>query len=357
MKNSETISNYNFEKVVDLLIRLGIIFLLVGWCLDIIGPFILILVWAVVIAIATYPLYKMLTRLLFEKRILGCIVLTIFMLSILIVPSIFVGSSLTDGVHKLRELYEQGGPIIPPPGDRTANWPSFAKPIADLWQAASVNLASVALKYSDQLQKAGLWILAAFAGIGKGILQFVGSIIIAGVMLYFSSTIHTAMSKVFRKLAAEQGSYFMNMTISVVRNVVKGILGVAVIQTIMAGTAFFIAGVPYAGLWTMICLVLAIIQVGIGPVAIPVVIYMFSVADTFTATILAIWIGITLVSDNVLKPILLGHNAPAPMLVVFLGSIGGFIYNGFLGLFLGAVILCIGYQLLVTWMNSNNEPA
>jgi predicted PurR-regulated permease PerM len=128
---------------------------------------------------------------------------------------------------------------------------------------------------------------------------------------------------------------------------VKGILGVAIIQTTMAALGFFIAGVPFAGLWTILCLILAIIQIGVGSIAIPVVIYMFSVSDTTTAIILAIWLGITLLADNILKPILLGRNAPAPMLVIFLGSIGGFIYNGFIGLFLGAIVLTIEYKLFL----------
>jgi predicted PurR-regulated permease PerM len=118
---------------------------------------------------------------------------------------------------------------------------------------------------------------------------------------------------------------------------------------------FLLPGVPFAGLWTILCLILSIIQVGVGPIAIPVVIYMFSVSDTTTALILAIWLGITLLTDNVLKPILLGRNAPALMLVIFSGAIGGFIYNGFIGLFLGAIILTIGYKLFMMWLDTETE--
>jgi len=118
----------------------------------------------------------------------------------------------------------------------------------------------------------------------------------------------------------------------------------------MAGLGFFIAGVPYAGVWTVGCLYSAVIQVGAGPIAIPVMINMFSATDTLTATLLAIWLVITLISDNILKPLLLGRSAPAPMLVVSLGAIGGFIVNGFLGLFLGTVILTVGYKLFMVWL-------
>jgi predicted PurR-regulated permease PerM len=355
MRNPDQTSSFTFQGIIDLIIRLGLIFVLIIWCLDILNPFILMLVWGTVIAIAIHPAYNSMRKMMKGNRLIPTLIVTIVMLSILLVPSFFVGQSLTEGLHHLRELYQTGQPIIPPPGEHTANWPSFAKPVADLWKLASENLEAAMMKYSDQLKGAGLVILGAFAGIGKGIVQFLVSIIIAGVMLYFSESIGKEIRKLFRKIAGEKGDYFADMTVSVVRNVVKGILGVAIIQTVMAALGFFIAGVPYAGLWTVICLVLAIIQVGVGPVAIPIIIYMFSVADSLTATLLAIWLGITLVSDNILKPILLGRNAPAPMLVIFLGAIGGFIYNGFLGLFLGAVILCIGYQLLIMWMDSETE--
>jgi predicted PurR-regulated permease PerM len=201
----------------------------------------------------------------------------------------------------------------------------------------------------------GSWILSAFAGIGKGILQFNLSIIIAGFLLAFSENLKFISSKIFVKLAGDKGEHYASITVTTIRNVVKGFLGVAVIQAVMAGIGFFVAGVPFAGLWSVACLVLAVVQIGIGPIAIPVAIYMFSVSDTTTATLLTIWLLITLLADNVLKPILLGKNAPVPMPVVFLGAIGGFMLSGFLGLFLGAVILTIGYKLFLAWLETENQ--
>ena len=174
-------------------------------------------------------------------------------------------------------------------------------------------------------------------------------------MLVYSESSVDVSKKIFYKLAGKNGDEFSSIAVVTIRNVVKGILGVAFIQSTMAGIGFFVAGVPFAGLWTVLCLILAIVQVGVGPIAIPIAIYTFSVADTTTATILAIWLVLTLLSDNILKPILLGRNAPAPMLVIFIGSIGGFIYNGFIGLFLGAVILTLGYKLFIAWLNTENH--
>jgi len=347
--NNPQITSINFEKTVDTLIRLGVLLFLIGWCFSILRPFVLVLTWAAVIAIAIYPLYILFIKV-FKRKILAAVVLTLILLSILIIPSWMVSKSLFDEISHLRELNQQGQLVIPPPGERTASWPAIAKPVIDFWQLASDNLQAAAMQYSTQLKAAGAWFLSAVASAGTALLQFVISIIIAGVFLAFSDSVGSGTTRVFVKLAGKSGKHFAETIVITIRSVVKGILGVAVIQASMAGLGFFIAGVPYAGLWSVACLFFAIIQVGAGPVAIPVMIYMFSVSDTLTAVLLAIWLVITLLSDNILKPLLLGRGAPAPMLVVFLGAIGGFITMGFLGLFLGAVILTIGYKLFMVWL-------
>jgi len=348
-------SGYNFEKIVDILIKLGLLFLLVMWCFDILRPFVLILIWAGVIAIAIYPIHLKVMKLFRGRRTLSIIVVTLAMLSIIIIPSGMIIYSLYDGINHIRELYIAGKPLIPPPGANTASWPTFAKPIIDFWQLASENLQEAVVKYSDQLKGIAAWLFVTLTGIGKGILLFNVSIIIAGVLLAYSGSSISASRRISEKIAGKSGVEYTRVTVITIRNVIKGILGVAFIQATMAGLGFFIAGVPFAGLWTVLVLILAIVQIGGGPIAIPIAIYMFSVTDVTTATILAIWLLITIVSDNVLKPILLGRNAPAPMLVIFLGAIGGFIYNGFIGLFLGAVVLTLGYKLFMVWLGSENK--
>lgn len=160
----------------------------------------------------------------------------------------------------------------------------------------------------------------------------------------------------FVRLAGERGADFADISAKTVRNVVKGILGVAIIQSLLAGTGFVVAGVPGAGLWAFFCLMLAIIQIGIFPVVIPVIIYMFYTASTLTAGLLTVWLILVSLLDNFLKPILLGRGAPVPMLVVFLGAIGGFFSMGFIGLFVGAVILSLGFKLFRVWLDDLSQP-
>ena len=149
----------------------------------------------------------------------------------------------------------------------------------------------------------------------------------------------------------ERGDEFAEISNVTIKNVAKGILGVAIIQSTLAGIGFILAGVPYAGLWALICLILAIIQIGPALVIIPVIIYLFSTMGLLGAILWTVYFVVVMISDNFLKPILLGKGAPVPMLVIFLGTIGGFITSGFVGMFIGAIILSLGYKLFITWLD------
>jgi predicted PurR-regulated permease PerM len=212
------------------------------------------------------------------------------------------------------------------------------------------------LKFAPQIKIAGGMALGLLASTGAGVLQLIASIIITGIFLHYAEAGGVTIRKIFTRIAGDQGEHFAELSEVTIRNVVKGILGVAVIQSLLAAIGFVVAGVPFAGLWTVLCLVLAIVQIGVGPVVLGVVIYMFATADALTATLLMVWLILVSISDNILKPILLGRGAPAPMLVVFLGAVGGFIASGFVGLFLGPVILSIGYKLFFVWVESHPVP-
>lgn len=345
----------NFEQLVDLLIRLGLLMLILYWCIKILSPFLVILIWGGIIAIALQPMFEKLKKLFKGKTVLTSIFLTSVLLSVIVIPSWLIIDSLFEGIQYLRASYVSGQSLIPPPGAETSTWPAFAQPVLTLWTEASKNITLVMSQHADQIKTAAIWFFAAFSNFGQGLIQFVASIIIAGVVLVYTDSIRASSHQIFRKLVGENGEEFASVTVSTIRNVVKGILGVALIQSAMAGIGFFVAGIPFAGFWTILALMFAIIQVGAAPVVIPVIIYAFNSLSPLTASILTVWLIITLVSDNVLKPILLGRNAPAPMLVIFLGAIGGFITFGFIGLFLGAVVLTLGYKLFDTWVNLSSE--
>lgn len=245
--------------------------------------------------------------------------------------------------------------MIPPPGDRINSWPVIGKPIKKAWTAASKSLDSAIVQYRPQLKAAGSRVIGMVTGISLGIIQLIVSTIIAGVLLVYAKEGNVATISIAKRLTGSNGEKFAELSKNTIKQVVKGILGVAVIQAVMAALGFFIAGVPAAGLLTVICLILFIVQVGAGLLMIPTIIYVFSVTSPFPATLYAIWMVITYLSGNVLTPIFLGRGATVPMLVIFLGAIGGFISMGFIGLFLGAVVLSVAYNLYLFWLSDQSE--
>jgi predicted PurR-regulated permease PerM len=244
---------------------------------------------------------------------------------------------------------------IPPPPDHIDSWPVIGKPLKSRWQEASVNLRATLARYVPQLKAISLKLLELAMSTTMGLLQFTLSIIIAGVLMANAKGGGKLVRELFVSLAGERGNDFADISTITIRNVVKGILGVAIIQGVLAGMGFAVAGVPGAGVWAFLCLFLAIIQIGIAPVAVPVIIYMFYRTDTLTAGLLMVWLILVMISDNFLKPILLGRGAPVPMLVIFLGSIGGFMSMGFIGLFIGAVILSLSFKLFQAWLKINSD--
>ena len=148
------------------------------------------------------------------------------------------------------------------------------------------------------------------------------------------------------------------MSIETIRSVAKGVLGVAIIQALLSGVGLAIMGVPAPGLWAGAVLILAIIQLPPLIVLGPIAFWVFSIADPVPATIFAVYAFIVSISDAFLKPMFLGRGMEIPMLVILLGAIGGAILSGIIGLFVGAVVLALGYEILKAWMATDelNNP-
>jgi predicted PurR-regulated permease PerM len=186
--------------------------------------------------------------------------------------------------------------------------------------------------------------------------MFVVSIIIAGAFLVYGRSGSDAVAKVTgRVLGARVGREFVELASATIRSVAQGVLGVALIQSILAGIGLMLIGVPYAGVWAALVLLLAIVQLPPILVLGPIIVYVFSFAETVPAVIFMIWSLIVSVSDGFLKPLFLGRGMDIPMLVILLGAIGGMILSGIIGLFVGAVVLAVGYSLFMAWVDQDHQ--
>jgi predicted PurR-regulated permease PerM len=324
-------------------------------CYFILAPFITLMVWASVLAITLYPLQKRIASRLRGRNGWAATIITVLMLAILIAPAVWLLLSTVKEVKELAELYRAGQFNIPPPPENVKGWPLIGNKVFGLWSAANSNLTALITEHSDQVKMIAMKFLDLMASTGKGIVLFTLAVVASGVLLAFAKPSGDFAKSLFVKLLGNLGAEMTGLAEVTVRNVAKGILGVAFIQSMLAGIGFVLAGIPLAGLWIVICLVLAIVQLGILPVSIGVIIYIWGHGTTLTAVLLTVWMLIVGISDNILKPIMLGKGAPVPMLVVFLGAIGGFMSTGFIGLFTGAIILSVGYKLLQSWLNSSKE--
>jgi predicted PurR-regulated permease PerM len=352
MNNSSLQQSINTS--VEVTLRLVFLFILIAWCLNILLPFIAIVLWAVIIAVSVEPIYNMIARKMGNKSSWAAFIVVLLFLAIIIIPSYFAVNGLVTNISEISTSFQQEGVKVPPPNQQVAEWPLIGEKVYAAWTAASENLESFLRSYEKQLAAFGKWLMSTALGIGVGILQFILSIIIAGVLLATKGT-GDFTRKMFRKLVGKRGDEFAELSDKTVKNVTKGILGVAFIQSLLLGILFLLAGVPYAAVWAVLVLFLGIIQLPPTLVSIPVIIYLYSAISPTMATVWTVLIMLASLSDNILKPILLGKGAPVPMLVIFLGAIGGFILSGFIGLFTGAIVLSLGYELFMAWLNE--EPS
>jgi predicted PurR-regulated permease PerM len=357
MDNTQDNNASTEKRTIDLFIKLIIVALLIVWSIMIVLPFAIPLLWGVILAVTLYPLFKILLKLVKGKKAIASGIITIVMLCIILVPSIFMITSIIGEIKGLKETIDSKTLVIPPPNAKVADWPIVGKKLYNAWSLLNTNLESAVVKYNTQIVSATQKFVGALRGLFSNIMMFCLSIIIMGVLFAYAGAVKRAIEEFMKKLLGNSSQEYTTVIIQTVRNVAKGILGVAFIQFVIMGICFVLAGVPFAGVWALLVFLLALVQLPGALVAIPVIVYIYSVKEPLPATIWAVIILICGLSDNVLKPLLMGKGAPVPMLVIFLGALGGFMLSGFIGLFTGAIVLSLTYKLAGMWMQNNGSQS
>lgn len=357
MANSDSLlSTDNFPTAaIETAIKLGLLFLLATVCLKILNPFLMVVFWGIIIAVATYPLYLKLKNRLGGKVKLAATIFTLIAIAILITPTVMIADSVITISEDVQERIENDKLRIPPPGEDVKEWPLIGEKAYGAWSMASTDLEKTLDHFEPQLKSAGKKALGAVAGAGATILQFLISIIIAGVLVTQADASYKLSKTIFRRLAGE-GVHYTETTINTIRSVAQGVLGIALFQAILSALGMWFMDVPGWAFWTFLVLIVAIVQ--LPPILIlgPVAAYVFTITDTTPAVIFLVYCIIVGAADGFLKPFVLGRGVSTPMLVILLGAIGGMIMSGVIGLFTGAVILALGYELLITWVYKD-EPA
>ena len=341
------------RRALEVSIHLGLTVLLVGACLLILRPFLPLIVWGVIIAISVYPGFGKVEKALRGRGGLAAVVCTVLMLAVLTVPVVLLTGTLVEGVQTLTARLKENTLTIPPPPPNIDTWFIIGPPLKSLWSAAATNLRAGLTFLAPHMKTVIPVLLSTSAGIGLTVLQFVLSILLAGVLLATAQGGAAVSRSLANRLFGEKGAEFEELVSSTIRSVTTGILGVALIQSLLAALGFLVVGLPGAGLWGLAFLFAAVLQVGVV-VLIPAVICAFAIVSTSKAVIFLIWCLVVGLIDNVLKPLLLGRGVAVPIAVIFLGAIGGFMAMGIIGLFIGAIILSVGYKLFLAWLYGTN---
>lgn len=337
---------------IDTAIRLGVLGLFAWVSIQLLAPFALLALWAVILAVAVHPLHRRLARLLGGRSRLASAIVTVTGLAILLGPTAVLALSLVETVQGLATGLREGTLAIPPPGEGVRGWPLIGEELHAAWSLASTNLEDLLRRHSETVLAAGGAALGGVAGLGTTVLLFAGAILIAGFLFDPGPELVARGRAVAMRLSARQGAAFVDLAGTTIRNVSRGVIGISLLQAVLAGLGLMVAGVPGAGAITLAALVLGIVQIGPGLVLLPVVIWAWTAMGPVAAGLFTLWMVPVTLLDNMLKPLVMARGLDTPMPVILAGVIGGTLAYGLIGVFVGPIVLAVFYELSVAWVRA-----
>jgi predicted PurR-regulated permease PerM len=339
--------------IVELAIRLGALALLLYWSFLLVEPFISIVIWSAVLAVALYPVFEWISLRLRGRRRLAAVLTTVLSLLIVIGPATWLALGLIDSFRVISDQLDPSMLTIPPPPNSVKEWPIIGEPIYQFWELASTNLSAALAKIIPQLKPLGSRLLRIGADTGLGIVKFLVSIIIAGFLFSPAPAIVAAVKRFAHRLNPARGEEFADQAAATIRAVSRGVIGISVLQALLAGIGLMAVGIPQASLITFAVLIFGIIQIGPSVILIPVIIWSWTLLDTTSALLFTAYMVPVNLLDNLLRPIVMGRGLKTPMLVILVGVIGGTLAYGITGLFLGPIVLAVIWELLISWIKEN----
>jgi predicted PurR-regulated permease PerM len=337
-------------KMLDAAFQIALVALLIFACSRIILPFAGILLWSVILAVMLYPLHQRLVRRVGNRW--SATLIGLVSIAVMLVPLVMVVTSLGSSILTFVSAVQDGSLTVPPPPPRLAEVPLFGQKLTDTWALVATNMPAALAKYGKMLGGIASSLASFAGGLAAGQLSFVLSFGVAAVLIAYADSCTEFASRLLERITGSkaQGPRLVAMTAATIRGVAVGVVGVAVIQSLLIGAGFFAMGLSSAGVLTLVVLLFAIVQVPAVLVTLPIIAYVLATEPTTPAIIFSIWTVLAGLSDNILKPMMLGRGLEVPMPVILIGVIGGMLADGLLGLFVGPVLLAVGYVLLMEWL-------
>lgn len=355
MADDRQVREAMIRNSVDVFISVSVVALVGYMAISVIAPFLSVVVWAVIMAVGAYPAYRALAVWMGGRTGWAATLIALIGLVVLLIPTVLIVQSIVDSLGPLAASLVSGEFSVRPPPETVKGWPIIGERVFELWAAASDNLKAFLRDYATQIEKIAGTMLSIGAGLVGGVLQFALSIVFAAIFMSYADPLVKLSDRVAARIASHRGSAMLTMAGQTARNVARGVIGVAVIQGGLGAIGVLAVGMPFAGVVAALLIGSTLIQAPIL-VILPTIIYVWTAEPTLTALIFTAYMVPVLLSDNVLKPVLMARGLETPMVIILIGVIGGTISAGLLGLFTGPVILAVFHKMVVTWIESMQPP-
>lgn len=323
----------------------------------ILRPFLVALIWAVMIVVASWPLMRATESVLWGRRWLAVTVMTLALLLLLIVPFSAAIATIVANVDTiggwLKALSEYK---VPPAPAWLGGLPVIGERATQLWQELASEGVDVFMPkivpYIGGLTK---WFVAQVGNIGVLFVEFLLTVVIAAILFVQGEQAADWVRRFGRRVGGERGDDAVLLSAQAIRAVALGVVLTALVQALLGGLGLVIAGVPFAAILTAVMFMLAVAQIGAVPVLIPAVIWLYWTDDVVWGTFLLVVAVVVSTLDNILRPILIKKGANLPLLLIFAGVIGGLISFGLIGIFVGPMVLAVSYTLLSAWIEDRDK--
>ena len=340
----------NNSPVIDQMIRAALVIALVFWSYLLIQPFFGFLAWSIILAIALHPAYVWVNKRIGHRPILTATLFILVGIAIILGTLSVLTHNLLSSVTNLKSHLDAGGTMLPRLPESIEQLPWLGEKIRYTWESISLNLSSFIKEYADVIIRMSKSFLSILAHKTLGLLIFILSMILSGYLLVHSDNIVAAITSLMHRISPKRGATLMMLMQETVQNVSIGVIGVALFQSVIFGLLLLFIGVPAVGFLTFLALVLSIAQLGLALLIIPIAIWIFTTYGIVAACIYTTLLILTGLVDNFIKPFVLSHGLRTPMSMIFIGVIGGLLLHGFIGIFIGPVILALFYDLFNSWV-------
>jgi predicted PurR-regulated permease PerM len=338
------------ETKLERIISGVVLLALLAGCLLVLRPFLSALLWAAVLCFSTWPIYKRLLSLVRGHRTLAALLMTLAMVLVVLLPFVIIAATVSDNVRDLtaavKGWIETG---LPAPPDWLVKVPLVGHHAVEQWQTLATDRVQLVEASKRLIEPLSALLLIIGKVLATGLVALALSILIALFFFRDGESIARHLNAMVDRVAGERGQRLLILAGTTVRGVVYGILGTALVQAVMAGIGFLIAGVPGAGILALLTFFLSVVPVGPPLIWVPAMLWLFHKGSIGWAVFMLVWgIGVSSV-DNVVKPWLISQGSDMPFLLILFGVLGGALTFGFIGVFLGPTLLAVGYRLVTEW--------